>query len=358
MNRKYLIGFFLIAAVLLAGSARAERIPGIDPETTVPEQVSGSSEMTVRPEMPPSGSAVMEASEKVAVSETEPTPQAETPPRVESTPEADAAPAAEEAPKSVTAPEPGTAPESGMPTGTGPAPEAEGAQKQEMAPGAEITPGTETASEETIPEEVVEETTIADPIEPWNRAMFQFNDKLYFWALKPVARGYNAVVPEPVRVSVRNFFRNVTMPIRFVNSLLQGKFKGAGLELARFGINTTIGLAGFFDIARDRFELQASKEDLGQTLGFYGMGGLMYIVWPFIGPSNVRDTIGFAGDTFLDPVNYFSPWEVPLGINAYDRINNTSLELGTYEDLKKSSLDVYIAVRDAYIQYRKAQIKK
>lgn len=358
MNRKYLIGFFLIAAVLLAGSARAEGISGIDPGTPVPEQVSGSSEMTVRPEMPPSGSVVIAAYEKEAVSETEQTPQEETPPKVDGTPETDAAPAAGEAPKTVTVPEPGTAPETGMPTATEPAPEAEGAQKQETAPGAEVAPGTGTAPEESIPEEVVEETTIADPIEPWNRAMFQFNDKLYFWALKPVARGYNAVVPEPVRVSVRNFFRNVTMPIRFVNSLLQGKFKGAGVELARFGINTTIGLAGFFDIAKDRFCLNASKEDLGQTLGFYGMGGLMYIVWPFLGPSNVRDTIGFAGDTFLDPVNYINPFEVPLGINAYDRINETSLELGTYEDMKKSSLDVYIAVRDAYIQYRKAQIKK
>jgi phospholipid-binding lipoprotein MlaA len=352
MIQKYLIGFFLIAALLLAASARAEEISGVDPGTPVQKQVSGSSEMTVRPEMA--------ASEKDAVSETKQTPQDETPtpPRVAGTPETGAAPAAGEAPKSVTAPEPGTAPETGKPTDAEPAPEAEGAQKQETAPGAVAPPGTGTAPEETIPEEVVEETTIADPLEPWNRAMFQFNDKVYFWALKPVARGYNAVVPEPARVSVRNVFRNVKMPIRFASSLLQGKFKGAGVELARFVINSTIGLAGFFDVAKDTFELEASKEDLGQTLGFYGMGGLMYIVWPFIGPSNVRDSIGLAGDTFLDPINYLNPWEVPMGINAYDRINQTSLELGTYEDMIKSSLDVYLAVRDAYIQYRKAQIKK
>ncbi len=188
--------------------------------------------------------------------------------------------------------------------------------------------------------------------------MFQFNDKLYFWALKPVARGYNAVVPEPARISVRSFFRNVAMPVRFVNSLFQGKFKAAGTELARFGINTTIGLVGFFDVAKSRFDLEAHNEDLGQTLGHYGMGGLMYIVWPFIGPSTVRDTIGYAGDSFLDPVSYIDPFEAAIGVNAYGQINKTSLELGTYEDMVESALEPYIAVRDAYIQYRNGLIKK
>jgi phospholipid-binding lipoprotein MlaA len=219
-------------------------------------------------------------------------------------------------------------------------------------------PKAEAAPEEAEAEEAVEEATIADPIEPWNRAMFQFNDKLYFWALKPVARGYNAVVPEPARISVRSFFRNVAMPVRFVNSLFHGKFKAAGTELARFGINTTIGLVGFFDVAKSRFDLDAQNEDLGQTLGYYGMGGLMYIVWPFIGPSTVRETIGFAGDSFLDPVSYIDPFEAALGVNSYGQINKTSLELGTYEDMVESALEPYIAVRDAYIQYRKGLIKK
>jgi len=203
-----------------------------------------------------------------------------------------------------------------------------------------------------------ERVEIADPLEPVNRAMHQLNDKLYFWALKPVARGYNAVVPEPARISVRSFFRNVAMPVRFVNSLFQGKFKAAGTELARFGINTTIGMVGFFDVAKSRFDLEAHNEDLGQTLGHYGMGGLMYIVWPFIGPSNVRDTIGFAGDSFLDPVSYIDPFEAAIGVNAYGQINKTSLELGTYEDMVESALEPYIAVRDAYIQYRNGLIKK
>jgi phospholipid-binding lipoprotein MlaA len=229
---------------------------------------------------------------------------------------------------------------------------------QEAAPKVEAPPKSEAVEDDAEAGENVEEVTIADPIEPLNRAVFLFNDKFYFWAFKPVARGYNAIVPEPVRISVRNFFRNVGMPIRFVNSLLQGKFKGAGTELARFGINTTIGVAGFLDMAKSRFDLNPQEEDLGQTLGFYGMGGLMYVVWPLLGPSTVRDTIGMAGDSFLSPVSYISPFEVALGVSAYEQLNKTSLVLGAYEDLKAASLEPYIGVRDAYIQRRKVLINK
>jgi phospholipid-binding lipoprotein MlaA len=238
------------------------------------------------------------------------------------------------------------------------APKAEVVPKDEISPETEIATETEATPEPGEPEEVVEEVTISDPIEPWNRMMFQFNDKLYFWALKPVAQGYNAVLPEPARVSVNNFFKNVAMPVRFVNSLLQGKFKSAGTEIARFGINTTIGLAGFFDVAKNRFDLYEQNEDLGQTLGVYGMPGMMYIVWPFFGPSTVRDTIGSAGDSFLDGANYIDPFYVPMSLHAYDRINKTSLDLTTYEDLKNSSVEPYTAMRDAYIQYRQGLIKK
>jgi len=222
----------------------------------------------------------------------------------------------------------------------------------------EVAPKAVDAGDEDDTGEAVEEASIADPIEPLNRAVFQFNDKFYFWALKPFARGYNFVVPEPVRLSVRNFFRNVKMPIRFTNSLLQTKLKGAGVELARFGINSTLGVAGFFDVAKDTFDLNPSDEDFGQTLGFYGMGGLMYIVWPILGPSTVRDTIGLAGDSFLSPAGYITPFEAALGLNLYEQINRTSLDLGVYEDLLAASVEPYIGVRDAFIQIRKKQISK
>ncbi|ABK98190.1 MlaA family lipoprotein [Pelobacter propionicus] len=204
----------------------------------------------------------------------------------------------------------------------------------------------------------IEEVSIADPIEPLNRLMFKFNDKLYFWALKPAAQGYSFIVPEPARVSVKNFFSNVKMPIRFVNTLLQGKFEGASTELARFCINSTMGLAGFFDVAKSHFELNAYDEDFGQTLGFYGMGGMMYIVWPVMGPSTLRDSVGMAGDSVLNPASYITPFGAALGVKVFEVVNKTSLELGTYEDIIAASVEPYIGVRDGFIQLRKKQINK
>ena len=156
-------------------------------------------------------------------------------------------------------------------------------------------------------DEVPQETSIYDPIEPFNRVMFQFNDNLYFVVLKPVARGYSFLVPVKVRVGVRRFFSNITTPIRLVNSLLQFRLKSAGIELSRFAINTTIGLAGFMDPARERWKLFKHEEDLGQTLGLFGAGPGLYIVWPVVGPSSMRDTVGMVGDFFLNPTSYISP---------------------------------------------------
>ena len=135
---------------------------------------------------------------------------------------------------------------------------------------------------EPFPEEAPP-PSIADPIEPLNRALFVFNDKAYFWVMKPVAQGYRAVVPEGVRLSVRNFFANIGMPIRFVNNLLQGKIRNSGVELLRFALNTTAGIGGLFDPAKDDFRLVARDEDLGQTFGKYGLGHGLYIVLPLLG---------------------------------------------------------------------------
>ena len=156
-----------------------------------------------------------------------------------------------------------------------------------------------------------EQVTIADPWEPFNRAMFTFNDRLYFWVLKPVAEGYSAVLPEPARVSVGNFFSNLRSPIRFVNCVLQANFIGAATELFRFMLNSTIGLAGLFDPAGgEEIGLVRQDEDFGQTLGSYGVGQGFYIVWPFLGPSSPRDTVGMIGDYFSYPISYLDPWYV------------------------------------------------
>ena len=202
-------------------------------------------------------------------------------------------------------------------------------------------------------EEIEDGIRIADPIEPWNKVMFQFNDKLYFWVLKPVARGYRAVVPYVVRNSVKNFFINLTFPARFVNSLLQAKGQNASDELGRFLFNSTVGVLGFWDAA-GRFypNLNPAPEDLGQTLGNYRIGHGFYIVWPILGPSTLRDSVGLVGDGFLNPVTYVEPTTASLGITSYDRVNGLSFRIGDYEALKDAALDPYEAFRDAYIQYR------
>jgi len=200
--------------------------------------------------------------------------------------------------------------------------------------------------------------TIADPLEPFNRAMFHFNDKMYFWVLKPVARGYNQVVPEVARVSVNHFFSNLRFPVRFVNCLLQVDFGCAGRELGRFAVNTIWGVGGLLDPASSK-ELDISKgnADLDQTLGLYGLGPGFYIVWPILGPSSARDTTKIVGDFFLYPVSYIRPWYDWLAVRAYEEVNETSLRIGDYESLKEAAIDPYVALRDAFAQYRQKKVE-
>ena len=198
---------------------------------------------------------------------------------------------------------------------------------------------------------------IFDPIEGYNRVMHAFNDKLYHYFLKPVAKGYDFIVPKPARVSVKRVFYNAAMPKRFVNCLLQGKLKGAGTEFARFSINTTFGLGGLFNPAGNCIE--DYNEDSGLTLGHYGMGTGIYLVWPFLGPSSIRGTTGTVLDIALSPLTYVNMelWE-RLSIRNYETVNDTSLRLGEYEDLKKSAIDPYIALRNAYFQNRQSALSK
>lgn len=200
---------------------------------------------------------------------------------------------------------------------------------------------------------------IYDPLEPLNRIFFHFNDKLYFWVLKPVSQGYAKVVPEPARVRVRNFFTNLAAPIRFVNCLLQGKFRAACNEVVRFIVNTSVGALGLEDVAKEKLELPPEKEDFGQTLGKLGLGPGIFINWPFFGPSSLRDSVGMVGDFFLDPVNYLVPrTRENLAVKGYKTVNKTSLTIGEYEKFKEAALDPYVSMRDAYYQYRRDQIKK
>jgi phospholipid-binding lipoprotein MlaA len=199
---------------------------------------------------------------------------------------------------------------------------------------------------------------IPDPLESFNRAMFDFNDKLYFWVLKPVAQGYNQVVPEPARVGVKNFFSNVRFPVRFVSSLLQGDIKGAATQLGRFLVNTIWGVGGLLDpSSSEQLNIPKQDPDLGQTLGIYGVGQGFYFVWPILGPSSARDSVGLAGDFFLYPVSYINPWYDWAAVRAYEEVNNASLRIGDYESLKEAAIDPYVAVRDAYHQYRLKKVE-
>ena len=217
----------------------------------------------------------------------------------------------------------------------------------------------EDASFDEFEEEYKDELMqIADPLEPWNRLMFHFNDKFYFWFFKPLTRGYKFVVPEFARSGVNNFFRNLYTPIRFTNSLLQGKGTAAGNELASFFVNSTWGILGFGAPAQSKLQIELSDEDLGQTFGAYGIGNGFYIVWPFIGSSTLRDTVGFAGDRFLNPISYVDPTEASIAISFYDRVNETSFRIGEYEAIKEAAIDPYDAIRNGYIQFRSAKIEE
>lgn len=197
----------------------------------------------------------------------------------------------------------------------------------------------------------------SDPLEPMNRMFFTFNDKLYYWILKPVSNAYSAVLPFDVRLSIGNFVNNVAAPIRLLNNLLQWKLKESGIVVSRFVINSTLGVFGFGDPAYLEFGLEPKPEDFGQTLGVWGVGEGIYFCWPILGPSNVRDTLGFAADAYSHPMVYYvDEFSVSVGYYAGSRVNLLSLNPEVYEDLKKYSLDPYISMRQVYLDYRRGKI--
>jgi phospholipid-binding lipoprotein MlaA len=210
--------------------------------------------------------------------------------------------------------------------------------------------------EEFEEEEVVD--TIPDPLKPINQVLFQVNDKLYVFFFRPVAIGYNAVVPQRVRVGVRNMFVNVLFPVRFVNCLLQGKVEGAFSEMGRFLLNTFCGAIGFVDVASEGGAFKRYDEDLGQTLGVYGAGPGFYLFWPVIGPSSARDTVGLVGDYLLTPLTYIETAGALIGVVVFWQLNNISLRVEDYDAFRRAAIDPYSAMRNAFYQNRKAEINR
>jgi len=198
-----------------------------------------------------------------------------------------------------------------------------------------------------------------DPWEPFNEAMFSFNREVFDrFLLRPVAVVWDALLPDPVQRSVRNALDNLAVVRRLVNNLLQLKLDGAGREVARFTINSTIGVAGLFDVAKDGFGIRESDEDTGQTMGVYGIGPGPYLILPFLPPMTVRDGIGFAADGAMNPLNYFIPFAATAGTYGTDAINERSLNLDKFEQVEETVVDLYSAVRNGYLQRRAAAIKE
>ncbi len=251
---------------------------------------------------------------------------------------------------------------------------------QTPPPAASALQDTDTASDELLDpfagahEEAGEEY---DPWEPMNVYFFEFNRQFDRFLLKPVARGYNFLLPDWVQLSVSNLFYHVRFPQRFLNNVFQGKFKGAGIEVGRLVVNSTIGGAGLIDVAKD-MGLQTPEEDTGQTLGFYGVKPGPYLVLPLLPPYSLRDAIGFGVDIFMNPLNWLvapiikvnnvpslishnndtTISVVQIGARAGELVNERARNLEKFEGVEEATLDLYTSVRNAYLQKRARAIRE
>ena len=195
-----------------------------------------------------------------------------------------------------------------------------------------------------------------DPVEPLNRAIFSFNETVDGYLLRPVAKGYTAVVPAQGREHVGNVLHNLTMPLVFANSVLQGDAKNAFSAFWSFVLNSTFGIAGIFDFTEQNSNLRVHDEDFGQTLGVWGIDQGAYIVLPFFGPSSTRDTLGFAVDIVSDPFNYTDEtFTISHSVTKVIHTRSTLLEL--MDDIYDTSLDPYATIRSGYLQKRRADVK-
>jgi phospholipid-binding lipoprotein MlaA len=192
-----------------------------------------------------------------------------------------------------------------------------------------------------------------DPLEGMNRFFYRFNDVLDRALLKPVAKGYRKVTPRVVRTGITNFFQNLKSPIVVLNDLLQGKIVQAGSDTVRFVVNTTVGVAGFVDVAQ-HVKLPAHSEDFGQTLGVWGVPSGPYLVLPFFGPSSLRDAGGRAVDTVSNPRNYYLDFWPNVALTAADTVNFRAGLLDV-EDIIQG--DRYLFIRDLYLQRREYEVK-
>ena len=194
-----------------------------------------------------------------------------------------------------------------------------------------------------------------DPIEPINRGIYSFNSTFDHYLLKPIAKGYDAVVPSLVKTGVSNVFQNMSDAQSLVSDALQLKGAKFGDDLGRVMLNTTFGIGGMFDLAT-QLGIERGNEDIGQTLGYWGIGAGPYLVIPFLGPSSLRDAVGRFGDSKVNPLSYVS--SVPVR-NSLTGLGVVDARVGLFpaEDLlNQASLDKYTFLRSAYLQRRQSLV--
>ncbi|MFM8410213.1 MAG: VacJ family lipoprotein [Alphaproteobacteria bacterium] len=214
-----------------------------------------------------------------------------------------------------------------------------------------IPPGVE----EPTPEAAAAARAAGDPLEPMNRAIFSFNEKVDAWVLRPTAVAWDKVVPTPVENGLDNAFENIRFPIHLVNNALQGKIDATGTTIFRFLINSTIGIAGFFDVAK-HLGMPRRNADFGQTLGVWGVPPGPYLVWPILGSSSVRDSAGMAVDSYINISGLFVDWPFLAGQRVLETVNSRALLLGEIDRAREASFDFYVAVRAAYEGRRAAAV--
>ena len=216
------------------------------------------------------------------------------------------------------------------------------------------------ANNNTDPETRAEQIALNDPLEPVNRVIFQVNRGLDTWFLRPAAIFYRGMLPPQLQTAFSNFLDNLSSPVVLFNDILQGNSDRAGDTLARFVINTTVGIGGIFDMATD-MGYPDHSEDFGQTLGVWGVGEGPYIMLPIFGPSNPRDAAGLVADYFADPITNWSintdrRWVSPTRSGAQN-VDWRARNMEEIDDMERTSIDYYATVRSLYRQYRKDQIR-
>ena len=194
-----------------------------------------------------------------------------------------------------------------------------------------------------------------DPLEPWNRAVYKFNDKVDQVVARPVASAYRRVVPGGIRDRVRNFFANIADPLIGVNNFLQGKIEDGITDWARFVFNSTFGLFGIHDVA-SQMGLEKHNEDFGQTLGRWGASPGPYLVLPFLGSSDLRDGIGTGVDIYADPLSEVRPRDLEYGLWGLRLVQTRADLLEASRILEQAALDKYTFQRDAYLQRRRSLV--